>query len=54
MHTNKRLKALLIAVIVVGWGAIGANIYLNFFKKSAMPTTAVLDLATGQIQYLPR
>lgn len=47
METSKRLKALLIAVVVVGWGAIGANIYLNFFKKPVQPNTTGLDLASG-------
>ena len=54
METSKRLKALLIAVVVVGWGAIVANIYLNFFEKSVQPNTTSLDLVSGQTQHVSR
>ncbi|HLA38320.1 MAG: hypothetical protein HZA70_05105 [Planctomycetes bacterium] len=54
METSKRLNALLIAVVVVGWGAIVANIYLNFFEKSVQPNTTSLDLVSGQTQHAHR
>jgi len=54
METSKRLKVLLIAVVVVGWGAIGTNVYLNFFKKPVQPNTAGLDLVSGQTQRVSR
>ncbi|HHT9131874.1 MAG TPA: hypothetical protein ACFYED_05245 [Candidatus Tripitaka californicus] len=54
METNKGLKALLIAVVVVGWGAIGANIYLNFSKKQVQPNTTGLDMVSGQARHVSR
>ena len=54
METSKRLNALLIAVVVVGWGAIVANIYLNFSKKPFQPNTADLDMISGQTQHVSR
>ena len=54
METSKRLKALLIAVVVVGWGAIGTNIYLNFSKKPFQPNTTGLDMVSGQTQHVSR
>ncbi len=55
MQTGNRIKALLIAVVVVGWGAIGTNIYLNFFKKSSSrPSTTVLDFTASRMNHLPR
>jgi len=54
METSKRLKALLIAVVVVGWGAIGANIYLSFSKKPFQPNTTDLDMVSGQTQHVSR
>jgi hypothetical protein len=54
MYMTKRFKALLIAVVVLGWGAIGTNVYLNFLRKPSKPQVVTLDLNTGQIHYKSR